>query len=187
MSINFDIPRSSIFHSSNNIFTANFNNPEIGKYSFLIPQNTDQPVIELKKNAVYLIERISIGGDIGEEIYFQSLEIVPELILKRSISKERIYPKPLPVLNYADGSEITAWIISNKKNDILTITMNGLLRQTALLNGVLSIKISASLSIYEITNTSFFNRFSGREGDDIGKQVSSGDIDIVDCSKCKRI
>lgn len=176
MSINWNIPRSALFYPTKTIFTAVFNDPIPGKYSFNRAENTNVQLIELKKNSVYLIERMSAGGNIPEETYFSAQEINPELILKRSISKERVYPLPIPVLNFVDGAEIVAWVISNKKQDYLTATFTGLLRQTALLNGENSITISINLSIYEISNTDFYSKFSGREGSQIGSQVSSGDI-----------
>lgn len=183
MSINWNIPRSSLFYSTRNIFTATFNNPVLGKYSFNVSGNENVQILELKKNSVYLIERMSAGGNIPEETYFSAQEVNPELILKRSISRERIYPRPIPILNYVDGAEIVAWVISNKKTDFLTATFTGLLRQTALLNGETSISISINLSIYEISNTQFYSRFSGREGIQIGEQVSGGDLPSCDCNQ----
>lgn len=182
MSINWTIPRSSQFIPTKNIFTANFNNPIIGKYSFDVPANKNIELIEMKKNSVYLIERLSVGGNIGEEDYFSALEIPPELILKKSISGERVYPRPIPVLNYCDGAEVVAWVLSAKMKDVLTCTLSGLLRQTAALNGVIAINLSVSFSIYEITNTKFYARFSGREGPKVGEQVSGGTV--PDCTLC---
>lgn len=182
MSISWTIPRSSQFIPTKNIFTATFNNPVLGKYSFDVPANKNVELIEMKKNAVYLIERLSVGGNVGEEEYFSALEIPPELILKKSISEERVYPRPIPVLNYCDGAEVVAWVLSAKRKDYLTCTISGLLRQTAVLNGVPSISLSISFSIYEITNTNFYARFAGREGIKVGEQVSGGPL--PDCTLC---
>jgi hypothetical protein len=182
MSISWNIPKNSQFVPINTIFTAQFNIPIAGKYSFSIPANSDRQLIEMKKNSVYLIERISIGGTIGEENYFSALDVVPEFILKKSISGERIYPKPLPIVNYCDGAEIVAWVLSAKSGDFLTGTLQGSLIQTAELNGLSEIKISIALTVYEITNTAFYSRFIDREGLSIGKQVTGGDY--PDCGSC---
>jgi hypothetical protein len=182
MSVNWTIPKSSVFISTKNIVIANFNIPVVGKYSFDVPANRNIPIVEMKKNSVYLIERLSIGGNVGEEEYFSALENAPELIIKKSISNERVYPRPLPVLNYADGAEVVAWVASNKKDDILVFDCVGLLRQTAVLNGVPSISLSVSFGLYEISNTEFYKRFTGREGVAVGRQVGGGSLPT--CNLC---
>lgn len=156
MSIIYQIPQQSRFISTSTVFDAEFNLITPGKYNFSQVTNQNINVLELKQNVVYLIERLSIGGNIAETEFLSAIETFPLLTIKKSISKEIVYQKPFPVVNYADGIECAAWVHSDRQNDFLTFSMSGLFQQTAAMIGLLNLKIQISASIYAI-DSSFYN------------------------------
>lgn len=156
MAIIYQIPQQSRYISTTTIFTAQFNNPTIGRYDFDVPGNQNIQVEELKPGTVYLIERLSIGGNIAEGTYLESIVTLPLLTIKRSISSQIVYKRPFPVVNYADGIEAAAWIHSDKSGDFLTLSLIGLLTQVPSMVGIADVKIQISLSLYAI-DSAFWN------------------------------
>ena len=180
MSISYQIPKDARFITTANVFNATFNNPTIGKYDFDIDSNKNLIVVPMQKRTIYLIERISVGGNISEELYLDAVNlsqvplINPEMILKYSIKKERLYKQPFPILNYIDNKEITAWAFSEKGNNNLTMDFRALLNQTPALVGVAQVKIAINLSMYAIDNVQFYQRFRGELAKNVGMQVIGG-------------
>jgi hypothetical protein len=172
MSIGYTIPHSSFYHPTSNIFTAVFNNPTLGKYNFDNANNKNVPIIELTPGSVYLIERISLAGSIAQEAYLQSIETIPIIRLKRGKSQEIIYKRDIPIVNYIDNQEMVAWIYSQKSGDFLTADVYGILTQIAETIEVTEIKININLSIYQIRDQQFINKFLGAIGSEAGNQVT---------------
>jgi hypothetical protein len=177
MSINNPIPSDSEYIQPSSKFTANFNVPVLGKYSFNVAGNTNIVVLPLQLNTIYLIERISIAGDIPEDRYLEAMDNSlpvnsnPFLSLKYSIGTEHLHKFPLPVLNYTDDQELVIWCFTEKKNCNLIATFTGLLMQTAYLVGKSSINIVVSFSMYAISNTEFTKSFRGLVNKNIGKSL----------------
>lgn len=166
----YQIPHTSHYFTATNIFTATFNNPTVGQYDFGIDANKNQFVSDLQANKVYLIERMSFSGSIGETDYLEAISTLPTSRLKRSIKKENVYFLPLSHANYNDDSDIVAWVKSEKKNDTLTLNFDGVLDQIASLVGTVTIKVHITLSIYIISSTIFYRKFRGELSDQVGDQ-----------------
>jgi len=156
MAITFQIPTQSRYISTSTIFTAQFNVPTPGRYDFNVPGNQNVFVQELEPNHVYLIERMSVGGTISEGDYLSSIVDFPILSIRRSISNTIVYKKPFPIVNYADGIEIAAFIHSDKGGDNLTLSFTGTLQQLPSMVGLANVKMQISLSIYAI-GSGYFN------------------------------
>lgn len=174
MGVTFQIPSSARWIPTLNIFEATFNNPVFGKYSFNIAANQNQRIIKLQKNVVYLIARVSIGGDISEENYLNSIDELSQITLKREITKQRIYQNSYNVVNFIDDQDVIAWVLSEKKDDYLTIDYSGILNQIIPLVGKTSIKMHVSYTIYAIDNTSFYSIFRDIDSPMAGRQVKGG-------------
>lgn len=172
MSISYQIPHTSHYFTKTNIFTATFNIPTVGKYDFGIAGNAGINITELQKNKVYLIDRVSIGGNISEANYLDAIDVLPEFRLKKLIKNENVYFLPYSIVNYLDDSNITAWVLSEKGGDILRIDLTGLLNQTADLIGVTTIKLHVTFSIFIISSTVFYAKFRDSLSDQTGDQVS---------------
>lgn len=156
MSIIYQIPQQSRYVPTSTIFTATFNAITPGKYDFSGAANQNVNVLELKPNVIYLIERLSIGANVSETEFLTAIDVFPELTIKRSVSAEIVYQRPFPIVNFADGIECAAWIHSDKQNDFLTFSLNGLFSQTPAMIGLLNLKIQISASIYAI-DSSYYN------------------------------
>jgi len=183
MSITYQIPHSAKYYSTSNTFTAAFNVPVLGKYSFSnVAGNELQSVIQMPYNSVLLIERCTIGGNISEGNFLDAINTLPQFTLYRRIDNQIVYPRSQPVNNYVDNKEIVAWVFAEKQQkgfagpvvpDELLITFTGLLDQTAALVGVTTIKIFVNFAIYIIQDTRFYKQFRDKIGGDVGKQVSN--------------
>lgn len=174
MGVTYQIPHTARFIPTTNIFNALFNVPTIGKYNFETAANTGLHVLDLKRGTTYLIDRISIGGNITEGVYLDSIDSLPELILKRKKSGEIVYKTSFPVVNYVDDQDLIGWVKSEKGGDSLIVDMKGILNQTAALVGVLSVRIHVSYSIYAIDSTVFEAKFRGVLSPRVGEQVIGG-------------
>lgn len=176
MGITYQIPHTSHYFTKTNIFSADFNNPAVGQYSFNVPANVGVEIAELQKNKVYLIDRVSIGGNISESNYLDAISTLPEFRLKYKLKKENVYFLPYSVVNYLDDSNITSWVVSEKGGDSLQINVTGILDQTADLIGVSTIKLHITFSIFIISSTKFYALFRDALSSQTGQQVT-GSID----------
>lgn len=156
MSIIYQIPQQSRFIPTSTVFSATFNAITPGRYDFSGAPNQNVNVTELKPNVVYLIERLSIGGNIAETEFLTAINQFPLLTIKRSVSAEIVYQRPFPIVNFADGIECAAWIHSDKQNDFLTFSLTGLFNQTPAMIGLNDLKIQVTASIYAI-DSSYYN------------------------------
>ncbi len=156
MAIVYQIPQQSRYIPTSTVFSAGFNLITPGKYDFSGVANQNVNVLQLNQNVVYLIERLSIGGNIAETEFLSAINTFPLLTIKKSISKEIVYQKPFPVVNYADGIECAAWVHSDRQNDFLTFSMSGLFNQTPAMIGLATLKIQVTASIYAV-DSSYYN------------------------------
>lgn len=172
MSINYQIPTQSRFIPTSTVFTAVFNAITPARYDFAnTVANQNVNVLLLQPGTVYLIERMNAGGNLGEEQFLESIDVFPELAIRRSASRgEGVYNRSIPILNYFDGMECAAWVFTDKKDDWLTLTLSGLLSQLPSMIGILTAKIQISLSIFAI-ESAYFN---GSFRDALGKTIGQG-------------
>jgi len=170
------IPHSARFIPTTNIFTATFNAPTVGAYNFGIAANANQVVTRLLPGSVYLIDRISIGGDISEGSFLDAIETLPQLTLRKSQTKEIVYEKSLPIVQYIDDQDVIAWVETKKSDEDLTVDLTGLLDQTADLVGEVDIKIFVSYSIYAIESSVFEFWFRTVLSNQTGEQVRGATV-----------
>jgi hypothetical protein len=152
MSIVYPIPHTARFIQTENIFSANFNVPTLNKYDFGIAGNLNQNCFEYQKNTVFLIERISIGGNVSEEIFNDSIHVTPLLTFKNRQSGYVIYQLPFKISSFYRSVDISTFTSSDISNDFVTLTMTGLLNQVPATIGKATIKLVVSLSIFAIDN-----------------------------------
>ena len=160
--ITFPVPHTARYFNTNNVFNSTFNTPTVNKYNFSVAGNQKIKCFEFQKNVQYLIERISIGGNIAESDFNDSISIVPELTFKTEQSGFVVYEKPLYISNYFRNQDISNFVSSDVANDWLTLSMSGVLDQIPSTIGKNIIKISVSLSVFAIDNNDY-NRII-REG-----------------------
>lgn len=173
MSISYQIPTSSRYIPTNTVFSAVFNdNPaQPGKYDFTYTGagNADIEVLELQPGTIYLIERISTGGNISEYQFLQSIATFCQVSIKYKQKKSMVYQFPVPVNNYFDGQEAACWISSDKGGDSLLLTFEGLLNQTPAMIGLQVAKIAVGLNIFAVDSAYFNGSFRDELGRTIGQ------------------
>jgi len=165
----YQIPQQSRYIPTSTIFTATFNNPTIGRYDFNVAGNQNILVEQLKPNVVYLIEKYSIGGNISELDYLGSIVDFPLLTIKRSVSSQIVYQKPIPLTNYADGLDCSVFIHSDKQNDFLTLSLSGVLTQLPSMVGINEVKLHVSFSLYAIDSSYYNAAFRDKQNISIGQ------------------
>lgn len=170
MSVSYQIPTQSRFIATANIFTADFNAITPGKYDFTnTPGNIDVVCVDLQPNTVYFIDSISVSGNISEKQFLEAINLFPYLYVKRKIRKENVYQKPIPIANYYDGNQTSAWVFSDKFSDQLLFTFEGLFNQPASLVGISTIKIQISMNIFAIESSYFNGAFRDQLAHSIGQ------------------
>lgn len=155
MSIINKIPHTARFISTSNRFTATFNVPIAGAYSFDVAANINQIVFDMQPNTVYLIERASFSCDIDEGIYLKSILTLPVYRLKKKISKEILYVKEYPLTNYLDDQEVVTWVQSDKGGDSITLSVSGVLDQVPETVGETTVIMNISFSVYAIEDKNY--------------------------------
>lgn len=177
MSLIQKLPWRSLPIESQNLFTANFNNPA-GQYGFsAVAGNQGQLVIPLDKHFLYFIERVSFSSSIAEGTYLEASSVVadlPEIRLRYGITGEGAYPKPLPAINYKDNMEFNFYFGTKKENDTLTVDMTGTLNQPPALIGIATVYAQLSLVIYEIQNQEQVRRMLQAMYETAGTSFMSG-------------
>lgn len=160
MSFVFQIPKTSQYIQTSNTFSAAFNVPTLGLYDFNVAGNQNQTVIPLNPNSIYLLNKVTIGGTIPQETYLFNIVTLPLITLNYKKEKQRIYQKPIPVVQFVDGLEAIAWLWTDQSDDDLEMSIKpGQLSQDAFLVGVTPIKINVSLSLFEISDNGFVQDF----------------------------
>lgn len=162
----FNIPHQARFWQVSASFVAEFNTVDsvvtgTGKYDFgqLVNQNVQLLPVTTKKNTVYFIDTINIGGDLSEADYLEAINTVPLARFTRKLANEAIYPRPLPVVNFVDNQQITAWLKDAKGGNEIQINFSGLLDQTAALVGVQFVNIFMQVNIYAIESSLWVAQF----------------------------
>lgn len=160
MALQYAIPKTSTYLSTRNEFTAAFNVPTLGLYDFNTAANVRRPVLTLNTNAIYLINRIAIGGTIPLEEYLFNIVTLPLMFLEFTIENQRVYALQLPIVQFYDGLEAVSWFWTDKGGEELSMTLKtGQLSQDPFLVGTASVKINVSLSIFEINDNGFIQSF----------------------------
>lgn len=170
MPVSYQIPTQSRFIATANIFSAVFNAITPGKYDITnTPGNQNVLCIDLQPNTVYFIDSLSVSGNVTEQQYLESIEVFPILYVKKKIRGENVYQLPIPIANYYDGNNTSAWVFSDKHSDQLLFTLQGLLGQPASMVGVAEVKIQISMNIFAIESSYFNGAFRDQLANSIGQ------------------
>lgn len=175
MGISYQIPPQARYYATSTIFSAVFNaNPaNPGTYDF----NTDAAgsinqnvyVMDLQPNTIYLIERMSAGGNITEAQFLEAINQFLFLDVIKHLGRQRVYPQQIPIVNFFDGQETAAWIFSDKKGDMLNLSFTGVLNQLASMVGIGTAKVHVSLNVFAIESAYFVGSFRDQLGRTIGQ------------------
>jgi hypothetical protein len=160
MALNYSIPKTSTFLSTSSTFTALFGNPTPGVYDFNRTANAGRVVLNLNMNAIYLINRITIAGDISQEEYLNNILTLPLMVLRYGLESQRVYPMSIPLVQYNDNMEAVAFFWSDLAGETLTLDLvTGVINQDAFMVGRGSVTLNVAMAIFEITDNGFVQNF----------------------------
>lgn len=127
-----------------------------GQYNFNQPGNTDQVLMTLQANSVYLIERINFFAAVGVADWLESMDTevnFPAFTLRFKKSfNDSIYAEPVRCVNYIDNGEQLVFFNSTREQDQLLITFSGIVNQVAGMVGLDPLLVETNFTIYQITD-----------------------------------
>lgn len=177
MGIVYQIPHTARYIPAALTFKADFD-ATTGVYNFDNLNNRNVLIEEMDLNTIYIIDRISIGGDIPGEVYTDSINTLPSLNFERSMNLQsnnknnlQVYQRPITIPTFADDRSIIAWVHSDKKGDNLIANFKGILNQVSQTVGNQEIRIFCALDLYAIDATIFGNRYRDILSEQTGEQV----------------
>ena len=147
MAVIFPIPHKSRYIPALNDFYAPL---AAGLYNFNQTWNREVTVVEMSANIVYYIDNFSFAGNMAQETFLSAFSVIPTLVLSRSSDRQNIYSAPIKLLQFNPSQPSTCFAMSNRKDDILQATFNGILNQNADLIGVDPIHLEITYHIYAI-------------------------------------
>ena len=151
--ITYNLPRRIRYIPASAIFTAIFNAPTIGKYDFA--GNTQVFIESLLPNTVYLIDALSIAGNVSSEDFLSSIDIVPLFTLRKSLAAEHIFDAPIQIHGYSTDRQVVHFFKTGLNNCGLIADITGRLNMIPAFLGLASISLSINLSIHAIDESDF--------------------------------
>lgn len=146
-----------------NTFQATFNAEGTGVYNFGFDTTQQgQVVLELNRNYVYLIDRVSFAVTAPEGVYLEAINTLPRFRLRFRRDNMIAFANGLPGVKYHDGLEFNFWTFTDKANDALVCDMTGVLNQVAALIGVVQVFATLSLVIYQENNSQMVRAIKDR-------------------------
>jgi hypothetical protein len=169
MSLSFSVPQSARYIAANYVFTGVFNPPSApGQFDFGPPTQNGTLLYPFQPQTVYLLERIAVSGDIPSEDYNGALDLtdVPTIYVKRRIipsnASDLVYVKGIPVAEYSDSRECSAFITTDKGGDALCLCMSGKLNMTPALLGRTQVNINIRFDIFAIDERTYNTLYKSR-------------------------
>lgn len=132
-----------------------------GQYDFNQPFNTNQLLIPLENNSIYLIERINFYANVSEVAWLESAGAeLPFFRLRfQNNPSNSIFPEPVRCGNYIANGEQLVFFRNTRKDDDLLITFGGIINQVAATVGVDPILAQVNFTIYQIINEKWAKQF----------------------------
>ena len=152
------LPRRIRLIPGSAIFTANFNTPTLGKYDFNGQRQTF--VFELVPNSVYLLDSITIGGNVSGESFLDSIKTTPVLNIQKTNDNENIFDKPFPIQGYWTDRQVSRYFKTGLNNCGLQATLTGVLNQIPDFVGIAAISLSINMTLYGIDAAEYERLFT---------------------------
>lgn len=160
-------------------FEADFNVPTLNKYDFGVAANTNQDFLPVKKQHLYLIDKLSFSASMDEGVFLEAVDTdaAGDPSTKCSIRipsqlDKLIYREKIPFVNYIDNSDVQIYAYA-EQDETLTMTFEGVLSQPLELVGEASIFTQITANVYEIRNKAWIDNFLQRTKDGQGINLLS--------------
>jgi hypothetical protein len=155
--ITYTLPKRIRYIPASAVFPAVFNNPTIAKYDF--NNNTQVFIKGLLAHTIYMIDSISIGGNMAGEDFLSSIDTTPVFNLKKSIDNENIFDKPMQINGYATDRQIVHFFHTGLNNCDLIASITGKLIQLPDYIGLNTFQLAINLSIHAIDENDFHQEY----------------------------
>jgi len=149
------LPPGSLYRPCAGIYTANYNTPTLGKYSWDTPANTGVQLLKLNKNNIYLLSSLNFSATIANNNYLENISVVPSLDLRLQLAGAQLNGQGYPLVTYMQNNEIMIWFWTTQQDDYLISNFRGILNQNAALAAIASVTAQCSLNIFEVTNAAY--------------------------------
>lgn len=151
--ITYKLPKRIRYIPASAIFSATFNVPAIGQYDF--NGNTQTFIKNLLPHSVYMIDSISIAGNIASEDFLSAIDTVPLFNLRKTLDKENIFDVPIQIHGFSTDRQIVHFFRTGLNNCGLIASITGVLNQLPSFIGLVTLDLSINLSIHAIDESDF--------------------------------
>lgn len=163
MSIPITLPVNARPTITSNIFSAVFNVPTLNRYDFTnVAGNQRQTVLRMNQNCVYVIERACFSLDIPEGEFQSAIDStvsVPVIKFETLKTRQMIFARKQPFINYVDNLELYKFVTCDQKDDEILVSFEAVFTQTPAMIGILNLKAFLQLNIYEVQSTDWVTQF----------------------------
>lgn len=136
-----------------------------GQYDFAQPGNTDQVLLPLEANSVYLIERINFFAQVAEADWLLSMDTAANFpafkLHYQNDDANSLYPEPVRCVNYIDNAEQLVFFWTTREDENLLISFSGIVNQVAGMVGIDPLLAEVNFTLYQVTdqkwNLNFIN------------------------------
>lgn len=176
MSINYGTPHKSSYLPvfvelvGNYELIVNPNGPNYYGYNFT---QKNIPVLDLTQDAVYLFERMSIGGSVSEETFLNAIVTPLSFNMRYTNTKRDVLTQPISILKYSDDRSVNTFLSSPAGNDVV-MNVTGVLEQTQELIGVEQISVFLTLEMFETNSTEYNAGFNNALSSNIKSTIRGG-------------
>jgi hypothetical protein len=176
MSIIKTIPDSSRLMIVGGVFSADYNDPTIGRYNFTDIKTggnyRNRGVnlgIELNPGSLYYADKLSFSANIDESDFLETIDLsstenIPKFYMRTAIDLKSVYAYSSRIFKYYENFEIGQYFFNQNVKNYLVADFSAVLKQNANMVGVGTIFAQLSLSIYEIVDTNFIGKYRKENG-----------------------
>ena len=134
-----------------------------GQYNFAQAGNTDQLLLRMQANSVYLIERINFFAQAGEADWLLSMDTEPNFpafrVHYRFDDAVQLFPEPVRCVNFMDDVEQSVFFYSTRENEELLISFTGIVNQVPAMVGIDPLLAEVNFTIYQVVNEKWNKQF----------------------------
>jgi hypothetical protein len=177
MSIVKTIPDGSRLMIVGGVFSADFNNPTIGRYNFTDSLNASSDFrnrgvslgLELNGGSLYYADKLSFNCNVAESDFLETIDLsndenIPKFYMRTSVDLKSVYAYSARIFKYYENFEIGQYFLNNNSKNVLLADFSARFKQNANMVGVGTMYAQLSLSIYEIVDTSFIGEWRKKNG-----------------------
>jgi hypothetical protein len=135
----------------------------LGAYNYGIPANTDQLLLKMQANSVYLLERFSFFAQSSESDWLESMgaeiDFPSYRIHYRYDDSNSLLAEPVRCVNYVDNAEQLVFFRSTREGEELLISFSGIVNQVAGMVGLDPLLCQVNFTLYQVTDSHWITRF----------------------------